>query len=33
MGKISLEAFCKIVIAFDYYDELGALSYHPLTHA
>ena len=24
-GKISLEAFCKIAIAFDYYDELGAV--------
>ena len=24
-GKISLEAFCKIAIEFDYYDELGAV--------
>lgn len=22
-GKISLESFCRIVIAFDYFDEMG----------
>ena len=27
-GKISLEAFCKIAIVFDFYDELAALLDH-----
>ena len=27
-GKISLEAFCKIVIQFDYFDEMAALLDH-----
>ena len=24
-GKISLESFCRLVIEFDYFDELGAV--------
>lgn len=24
-GRISLESFCRLVIEFDYYDELGAV--------
>lgn len=27
-GKISLEAFCQIVIQFDYFDEMAALLNH-----
>ena len=27
-GKISLEAFCQIVIQFDYFDEMSAILNH-----
>ena len=27
-GKISLEAFCRIVIQFDYFDEMAAILNH-----
>lgn len=27
-GKISLESFCRIVIEFDYFDEMAALLNH-----
>ena len=27
-GKISLEAFCQIVIQFDYFDEMAAILNH-----
>jgi len=27
-GKVSLEAFCRLVIEFDYFDEMAALLNH-----